>query len=259
MNRRIFCLITWLALIASGLHAGRPLATDDAGTVAPGKFEFEAGTTLHRDSGRHDYELPLGVTAGLLPTLEAGIGFGSAIQEREEATGTRTVSGIGDLALGAKWNPMPEQRFWASHATALTIKFPTASRHKGMGTGKTDFDLTYIASKTLSKTWSAHLNVGYTWTGDPNDAPEYDLLHAGFAMGWCASDHVELVGEVFADLPGGRSDQASVECNAGVRCCLRHNLILDAAIGSRLRGKSPDFTATVGLTWTLSTISTTTP
>jgi hypothetical protein len=251
MNKRACLPIALLALAANGLQAGRPLTTDDAGTVAPGDFEFEAGATLHRDSDTYQYEFPFGITAGLLSTLEVGIGFGSAIQEREEAADTRIISGIGDLALGAKWNPLSEEDGWASHAAAITVKLPTASEHKGLGTGKTDCDLTYIASKALAETWSAHLNVGYTWTGDPRGAAKDDLLHAGIALGWCAREEVGWVGEVFTDLPAGRGDEASVQCTVGARWSLRQNLVLDAAVGTRLRGESPDLTATLGLTWTL--------
>lgn len=239
-------------LLAGTAHGGRPLAIDDAGTVAPGDFELEAGLNLHRDGGLHEYEFPFGVTTGLLPTLDVGIGFGSQIQERQEVVGSSTTSGIGDLALGAKWNPLPEETCWASHALAFTVKFPTASDDKGLGTGETDFDLNYIASKSLSETVSAHFNAGYTWTGDPDGAPEDDLFHAGFALGWRATPPLELVAEVFANSPEGLDDDATVECRCGLRWSLCDALVLDAALGTRLRGEAPDLTATVGLTWTLS-------
>jgi len=235
---------------ATQLHAGRPLITDDAGTVSPGDFEFEAGVTWHRDSQVDDFELPFSVTAGLFSTLEAGIGFGSAIQERYEAAGTEVISGVGDLALGAKWNPLPEDRYWASHALAFTTKLPTASTRKDIGTGEVDYDLTYIASKSLSETWSAHLNVGYTWTGDPDESAEADILHAGMATGWYVVPEVELVAEVFADLPEARAEDGIVQVNGGLRWGVTGTLILDAAIGTKLRNEAPDLTATIGLTWT---------
>lgn len=251
MKSRTQGLCAGLMLVTAHIHAGRPLATDDADTVAPGDFEFEAGGTWHRDSGTADFESPFGVTAGLLPTLEAGIGFGSQIQEREEATGTDTISGIGDLALGLKWHPLPGERYWASHAVAFALKIPTASEHRGIGTGKTDCDLTYIASKSISGTWSAHLNAGYTWTGDPADAPVDNLFHAGVALGWRAGTSVEWVGEVVANVPADSDRETTVECNAGVRWNWHPKLTFDAALGTRLRGEAPDLTATLGLTWLL--------
>jgi len=251
-GRRVTLTAAGAILLAVAAHGGRPLAIDDAGTVPPGDFELEAGVMLHREGGLHDYEFPFGLTAGLFSTLETGIGFGSQIQERQETVGTSTTTGVGDLALGAKWNPLPEEKFWVSHALAFTVKFPTASDNKGLGTGKTDYDLTYIASKSLSDTWSAHLNAGYTWTGDPEGTPEDDLFHAGLALGWRAAEKLELVAEVFANSPEGLNDNATLEWSGGLRWNLRDNLILDAAGGSRVRGEAPDLTATLGLTWTLS-------
>lgn len=247
--------LSWLGIIAGLLTAapqgwaGRPLTTDDAGTVAPGEFEFEAGAVWHRDSGFDDIEFPFGVTAGLLPTLEAGIGFGSAIQEREEATSTKIISGLGDLALGAKWNPLAEERYWVSHALSFTAKLPTASRSKGIGTGKADFDLTYIASKSLADTLSAHLNVGYTWTGDPASGAEPDILHSGLAVGWFVAPRWELVAEVFADLPDSRADDAVAQINCGLRWSVHERLTLDTAVATKLINDAPDLTATLGLTW----------
>jgi hypothetical protein len=242
-------LFAALACCAPSGFAGRPLVTDDAGTVSPGDFEFEAGGVWHRDSGADGYEFPFGVTTGVLSTLDAGIGFGSAIQERNEATGTEVISGVGDLALGLKWNLLPAENFWASHALAFTAKLPTASRNQGIGTGETDFDLTYIASKTITETWSAHLNMGYTCTGDPSSGEEPDLFHLGFALGWFAASELELLAEVFADLPESRADDAVTQLNFGLRWGLHENLILDAAVGTRLHNDAPDLTATIGLTW----------
>ena len=86
----------------------------------------------------------------MVNTLEVGVGFGGLVEEREELLGERvTKSGLGDLVLGAKWNPIPEDRGWASHALAFTLKLPTADHHSGFGSGETDFDVTYLASKSL--------------------------------------------------------------------------------------------------------------
>lgn len=153
------------------------------------------------------------------------------------------------LRSGAKWNPLPEEDHWLSHALSFTAKLPTASRNKGIGTGKADFDLTYIGSKTLSDTLSAHLNVGYTWTGDPSSGEEPDIFHLGLAAGWFVIPELELVAEVFADFPESRADDAVTRLNCGLRWSVHEKLILDAAVGTKLQNDAPDLTATLGLTW----------
>jgi len=238
-----------LCLTAPHAQAGRPLATDDAGTVAPGTYEWDAGVKWHRDGGADGWEFPFGLTTGLTSDLELGVGFGSRIQEREEAAGTSSISGVGDLAMGVKWNPLTEADSFASHALAAAVKFPTASQNKGLGTGETDWDLTYIASRSLTEQWSAHLNVGYTWTGNPPDAREDDLAHASIALGWQVSLPVELLVEVVGVLPESGHEEASAECIIGARWHVGGQLTLDAAVGTTGLGDAADLTATLGITW----------
>ena len=243
-------LVMASVLLATSSHAGRPLTTDDAGTVPPGTWEFEAGVMFHKDGAVRDYEFPLGVTTGLLPTLELGAGFGGRIQERTEAAGGSSIHGLGDFAAGIKWNPISEEDSFAAHALAASVKLPTASRNKGFGTGETDFDLLYIGSRTLSDRWSCHLNLGYTWMGDPPGAPLDDLINTGIALSWRATTELEWVTEIISVTPDAQWDDSSLQWLGGVRWHLRPTLMLDAAVGAKLRGEAPDLDVLVGLTWT---------
>lgn len=237
----------WAALT---VHAGRPLTTDDAGTVPPGVFEFEVGATIHRDGSVRDYEFPLGIITGLLPTLEIGAGFGGRIQERTEAAGTSSIHGLGDFAAGLKWNPIAEVDSFAAHAFASSVKLPTASRDKGFGTGETDLDLIYIGSRTLSDRWNCHVNLGYTWTGDPAGAAEDDLFNTGLALCWRMSPKVEWVTEFVCVIPEDRWSDNSLQWLGGIRWQVHPTLVLDAAAGAKLCGDAPDLDMLVGLTWT---------
>lgn len=232
-------------------EAGRPLTVDDAAPVAPGFFEAEGGVSYAQDASTHHWDFPLGLTYGMPARVEIGLGFGGQLEEREESPHAwETHSGWGDLTLGAKWNPLAEDRCWASQALAFTVKLPTADHHSGLGSGETDYDFTYILSKNVTPKWSAHLNAGYTITGDTSDAIGDDLFHGGLAVGYRVAERVELVGEVFADVPVTATADSAVACNCGARWNLWDNLTLDAAAGCGLRGDAPDLTATAGFTWT---------
>jgi hypothetical protein len=114
---RFLSLVTLLAaLLASSAHGGRPLTVDAAAPVAQGQFELEAGVRYEGLSDARHYEVPFSLAYGLVRTLEVGIGFGGQIEEREELQDHwSTESGVGDLTLGAKWNPLPEEDYCASH------------------------------------------------------------------------------------------------------------------------------------------------
>lgn len=232
------------------VHAGRPLTVDDAAPVAPGLCEIELGGRGIFDAAIDHYDFPIGLAVGVIPTLELGLGFGGQIENREEELGRDVVeSGFGDLVLGAKWNPLSEVEWWACHALSLGLKLPTASREHGFGSGRADFDLTYIASKSLGTNWSAHFNAGCTWVGDPADENLADIFHTGVAVGWQATEQLEWVAELYADVPVSSAADALLHCNGGVRWAVRRNLILDAAAGACLRGDGPDWMVTLGFTW----------
>lgn len=141
--------------------AGRPLTVDDAEPVALQRFQFETGVGFIGNHSVEHVDLPFALSYGVAPRLQVAVGFGGQIEEREETLGREEgVADFGDLTLSAKGKVLTADRWWADHGLTFTVKFPTASGDKGMGSGTTDFDLTWIVSKRISEKWSAHLNAG---------------------------------------------------------------------------------------------------
>jgi len=182
--------------------------------------------------------------------LELGIGTGGQIEEREElASGDDLATGIRDLVLGAKWNFLAETNTRPALALAFGVKLPTASRELGLGSGEVDYDLTGIVSKSFGEQLTAHINVGFSWLGDPPGEEFENVLHYGVAVGYRVRENWEIVGEAFANSPisGGA---VSAFANFGARWQARESLVFDFAAGAGLTRNSPEFIATVGLTWT---------
>ena len=253
-NTRVFKVVVMagLAFMAGAALAGRPLAIDDADPADPGRFEFEAGAACERDSDCKHWDFPFGLTYGLIPGVEVGAGFGGQAEERTEILEdsgmeeTQNESGIGDLNIGAKWQFMKSCPLGMRHAFAPSVKLPTADDDKELGSGKTDFDLTWIASRSIGGKAGVHFNLGYSWIGGPDD----DVVHYGAALDCQIVDTVQWVGEVFAEEECGGGGDPVVQYNTGFRWNPVESLTLDLAGGSRLRGDAPDFIATAGFTWT---------
>lgn len=234
-----------------GAVAGRPLATDDADPVDPGQFELEAGAAYQHDPDCSHWDLPFGLTYGLVPGVEAGAGFGGQFEERTEVledAGTEETqheSGIGDVSAGVKWQFIKSDSLGARHALAATVKFPTADEDKGLGSGETDQDLTWIASRSIGEKAGVHLSLGYSWIGGSDD----DALHYGAALDYQIVDTVQWVGEVFAEREVADGADTVAQFNTGFRWSPVERLTVDIAGGSKISGEAPDFTGTVGLTW----------
>lgn len=76
-------------------------------------------------------------------------------------------SGSGDTKLAFKYRVFDNPQYQTRGAFGLAFKFPTGSDAKGLGTGKTDFEIYTAFSKNFERV-IAHLNLGYVMTGDPN-------------------------------------------------------------------------------------------
>ncbi|RCK80972.1 MAG: hypothetical protein OZSIB_2349 [Candidatus Ozemobacter sibiricus] len=76
-------------------------------------------------------------------------------------------SGTGDAKLAFKYRVFDNPQYQMRGAFGLGFKFPTGSDQKGLGTGKTDFEVYTAFSKNFERL-IGHLNLGYVMTGDPN-------------------------------------------------------------------------------------------
>lgn len=244
-----------VVLAASGAFAARPLIIDDADPLDFKKFKAEGGAWYEKDSVCKHWDFPFGVAAGAVPSLELGAGFGGQFEERteiDEASGEEcchSESGIGDLVLVAKWQFWGETTWTPRQAIVPAVKFPTSDKDKGLGSGKMDYDLTWIASKSLCAKVGTHINVGYSWIGKSADEAAGDILHYGLAFDYRIIDPLQWVGEVFAEKELMSGAATIVMFNTGFRLILVEGLTFDIAAGSCFTGNAPDLIATTGLTW----------
>ena len=242
-------VITALILLpAATALAARPLTVDDAGTVAKGGFEFDAGVEFDHSDGDDSFGLPVGLTYGVNDELQVGIGSGAQSTGGFNFFSDSGARGLQDFSVSAKWNPVKDEKHGLMLALAGGIKFPTASR--GMGSGDYDYDLTAIATKTRGNT-SFDLNLGYTFQGASQDPSLTDSFHYGVALRHAVSKGGEagpltLVAELFGDRAMG--DNHLLHINGGCQYELRPTLILDAAIGTGIGRSGGDVFVTVGLT-----------
>lgn len=78
----------------------------------------------------------------------------------------RTVSGFGDLVLGASYLVLRERSAPFLLDLGAKVKFSTANEEKGLGTGKTDYSIQAEAFKPLGA-FTPFATLGYRWYGDP--------------------------------------------------------------------------------------------
>jgi len=123
--------------------------------------------------------------------------------KRTRTLQTRTTeSGLGDIVLRGRYYLLDEQALLPTVALTAKVKFPTADRDRGLGTGEFDEGLGIELSKKLSDVWIGFVDLGYTVLGDPPDVNlrnqwNYDvgagyyvtkeLLLSAYYEGWTAA------------------------------------------------------------------------
>lgn len=244
-------VIVGMMLAAGRAQATRPLTVDDADPTPVGQCQLTAAVGIEGGGGCRDWDVPVAAAYGVLPDLELSVAFGGQRAEiADDAGRSAHACGCNDLLLGAKWQFLGESTWLPRQTLEPAVKFPTASRRKGLGSGRPDYDLTWVASKTLPSGFQLDLNVGHTWIGHSRDEPDTGVLHGGLALEYALSDRWQIVGEMFGERETGGNGEVALQDRAGLRWQVVDGLTLDAAVGNRLRGSdTPRFTATFGLSW----------
>lgn len=129
-------------------------------------------------------------TGGTCPTRTIAGG------RRTRTTVTRTTeSGIGDVLLQGRYYLLDEKKFLPTIAVLARIKFPTADRDRGLGTGEFDEKLGVQLSKTLTEKWIAFADLGYTFIGSPPGVELQDQWNYDIGAGYYITP--ALLGSVY--------------------------------------------------------------
>jgi hypothetical protein len=242
----ILCAVvsSLLLLFSSPAFAARPLTTDDAWTVEKGKFQLETGFDATRQDN-HDREITpsLTVSYGLLERMDVGIGSAYLFVRPKEG---ENENGLGDTEAKLKYRLFDEKDWMPAFAVTGKLKIPTASESKSLGSGKTDFGINTIVTKTLSKKWVLHLNLGYTFIGEHGASNEFNY---SAAAQFILSDKWALVGEIVGvDNFNGRKGDDPISGLLGTYYLISDNIVWDAGVEIGMNNAAPDFRFTTGLT-----------
>ena len=251
---KVGLLAVGLLSMATVSFAARPLIIDDADPLDFQRCKIEAGGWYEKDGSCHNWDWPIGLGYGLIPSLEVNLGLGGTFQQQTEIddNGVECINsenGFGDLTLNTKWQFLEETTWIPRQAIVPAIKFPTADKDKGLGSGEFDYDVTWIASKSFTEKWGGHVNAGYSFIGEPSGEDVGDIIHYGVALDYKIVDPLQWVGEIYAEKELMSGTDHIIMFNTGLRWIAIDGLTFDVAAGSHISSAGPDLTATAGLTW----------
>lgn len=224
------------------------LTTETAVPLERGQTKLETGLRYERfSSSEKTYILNAELTTGIVNNLE----FLVDVPFIFKRTRQDNPDGLGDLSLKAKLRFLKGREATpVSIAGQLIIKFPSGDKGRDLGTGEADVGFQLIASEEFSLI-TMHLNLGYTFIGNPPKQELRDILNYSLAFEYDAiPNSLKLVGE----LTGHRQIDPRISGDplnllAGIVHKIGKGITVDAAAAVGLTSASPDYTINAGMTY----------
>ena len=173
-------------------------------------------------------------------------GGGVAVKGKSNGKLTRpttstTESGLGDVLAKASWVVVEEKEFIPEITPYFKVKFPTADKDRGLGTGEFDETLGVDVSKLIIGSLFGYVELAYTFIGEPSGT----TLHNTF--GWSVGAAYAIVQpfSVFAFIEGATAiapgQDNPLDLRVGAEYRIVKALKLTGAVTRGLSNGSPDW------------------
>ncbi|HRZ39393.1 MAG TPA: transporter [Candidatus Omnitrophota bacterium] len=240
--KKILYATGWAFFIffTSNTWAARPLATNDAGVVAVGALETEYGYEyVHASDRENNHGVVL--TTGLLKNLDFGVEIPYQFIELEDGG---DPDGFSDLIFTTKWSVSREHDTLPDFSLSFSYKTESGNDEKSLGTGRPEYTLTSIFSKTFER-FTYHVNMGCSAKHELEDTLNY-----GFAMEYAVNERLNVLGEIAGDtILSGKFDNSTSSGLIGFNYAINGSLTYDAGLKIGISESAPDFTILTGLTF----------
>jgi len=246
---RIFKLIIFLISAFAIINpliafAARPLSTSDAGTVDEKHLEIESGFEYVKQRDE-EYNLSFVLTYGIAQNLDLAAEVPYQFIDLSESV---NVDGIGDIKVTGKVHLLDELEKIPALALTLSIKTKTGDKDRGLGSGELDYILNGVASKGIGKCIT-HLNIGYTFVGEPEGENLDDIFSYSFAIEYPMNENLNVVGEVTGETTfDGDFNDNPCSGLVGLNYAINEMISFDFGVGFQISEASPDYRIVTGLT-----------
>jgi len=229
----------------------RPGVADPADVTKKGVLEIEYGwERAFRGAEFKTLTVATGlIRFGLAEDLELRLGMDNYLSQRSEDPEGRR-SGVGDTSPGFKYRFLRQDGFWPALAFSYEIKVPTASRKKGLGSGRTDHNLAFLASTELLGL-DSELSYFLGWIGKEGRRG-FDDSHV-WALSFSRSlfGPLGISGEIYGGPRLNRETPSIVSTDWALTYALTPRVVFDVGVDIGLNSSANDITYFAGMTLAL--------
>lgn len=244
------CVSVPVALGAEEIKAtpNRPGVANPADVTQEGVLELEYGWDRgFRGSESKTHTAAAGfLRFGLTEDLELRLGMENYLsQHSQDREGRR--SGVGDTTPGFKYRFIEEEGFWPTLSFAYEVKIPTASRKKGLGSGRTDHLLLFLASKDLlGLEWEFNYQLGWIGKEGKKSFDDSHLLALSFSRPLFGP--LGIQGEIYGSPRVNQQTPGIISTDWALTYNVTSRVVLDAGVDIGLNSAARDITYFAGVT-----------
>jgi len=244
-------LVMW-PIFSGPAWAVHPLITDDTGTQGEGKFQVEVNGEYshHHDNGVtvDTFEASTIISYGIIDPVDLVLAVPYQHIRTKQAGDRDSEDGVSDLSLEVKWRLWEDEPLGLSFAVKPGITFPTGDAERGMGAGRPNCTLFFIATEKVAP-WAFHLNLGYLRNENKVDERR-DLWHASLASELEIFEGLKLVGNIGVERnPDKESNTDPAFILGGLVYSIAENLDVDVGVKGGLTRTEVDYSFMAGLAW----------
>jgi len=155
-----------------------------------------------------------------------------------QTSGGITQTGLGDNALGFEYRFHRQSKRIPTLSIGYSLKFPSASVSKGLGTGKYDHEIRFYASKDILGT-HFDFNTAYVFLGRTSGGGTDQFSQMNLAFSHPIYKKLQFTGEFYGNMFHNNSTPAFVDGLWALTCTLKPRLVVDAGIDHGLNSAAP--------------------
>lgn len=226
----------------------RPGVANPAEVTQEGVLEIEYGWDRgFRSQNFKTYTDAVGfIRFGLTEDIELHLAMVNYISQRSQDHEGRR-SGAGDTFPGFKYRLSKESEMLPTFSFAYDVKIPTASRKNGLGSGRVDHNLTFLASKNLlGLDWDFNYVLG--WIGKEGKKTFDDSHLFALAFSRPLFGPLGISGEVYGGPRLNRQTAGFASTDWALTYTVTPRVTLDAGVDIGLTSAARDVTYFAGIT-----------
>lgn len=184
---------------------------------------------------------------GLTEDFELHLGMENYVSQISDNPEGRR-SGVGNTSPGFKYRFIEAEEIWPTLSFAYDIKVPTASWRKGLGSGRVDHNLTFLASKEklLGLDWDFNYVLGWIGKEGKKSFDDSHLLALAFFRPLFGP--LGISGEIYGGPRLNRQTPGFGSTDWAFIYTVTPRIVLDAGVDIGLTSAARDITYFAGIT-----------